>query len=75
VVEPRARGLGIGSRLVEEVLGFARQAGYSDITLWTNDVLDSARRIYQRTGFTLDNENRHHSFGQDLTGQNWSRRL
>jgi hypothetical protein len=43
--------------------------------LWTNDVLDSARRIYQRTGFTLDNENRHHSFGQDLTGQNWSRRL
>ena len=62
-------------RLVEEVLRFARQAGYSDITLWTNDVLADARRIYQRVGFTLDNENRHHSFGKELTGQNWSRAL
>ena len=70
-----ARGLGIGSRLVEEVFRFARQAGYSAVTLWTNDVLTDARRIYQRAGFTLDNESRHHSFGQDLTGQNWSRRL
>jgi DNA-binding MarR family transcriptional regulator/GNAT superfamily N-acetyltransferase len=75
LVEPWARGLGIGSRLVEEVLRFARQAGYSDITLWTNDVLTDARRIYQRAGFTLDNESRHHSFGQDLIAQNWSRRL
>ena len=75
LVEPWARGLGIGSRLVEEVFRFARQAGYSAITLWTNDVLTDARRIYQRAGFTLDNESRHHSFGQDLTGQNWSRRL
>ena len=75
LVEPWARGLGIGSRLVEEVFRFARQAGYSAITLWTNDVLTDARRIYQRAGFTLDNESRHHSFGQDLIGQNWSRRL
>jgi DNA-binding MarR family transcriptional regulator/GNAT superfamily N-acetyltransferase len=75
LVEPWARGLGIGSRLVEEVLRFARRAGYSDITLWTNDVLADARRIYQRAGFTLDNESRHHSFGQDLVGQNWSRAL
>jgi DNA-binding MarR family transcriptional regulator/GNAT superfamily N-acetyltransferase len=75
LVEPWARGLGIGNRLVEEVLRFARRAGYSDITLWTNDVLTSARRIYQRAGFTLDSENRHHSFGVDLVGQNWSRRL
>jgi DNA-binding MarR family transcriptional regulator/GNAT superfamily N-acetyltransferase len=75
LVEPWARGLGIGSRLVEEVLRFARRAGYAEITLWTNDVLADARRIYQRAGFTLDNENRHHSFGQDLTGQDWSRRL
>jgi len=75
LVEPSARGLGIGSRLVEEVLRFARQAGYSGITLWTNDVLLDARRIYQRAGFTLDNESRHHSFGKDLTGQNWSRAL
>jgi GNAT superfamily N-acetyltransferase len=70
LVEPWARGLGIGARLVEEVLRVARQAGYSDITLWTNDVLADARRIYQRAGFTLDNESRHHSFGKDLTGQN-----
>jgi DNA-binding MarR family transcriptional regulator/GNAT superfamily N-acetyltransferase len=75
LVEPWARGLGIGSRLVEEVLRFARRAGYSDITLWTNDVLVDARRIYQRAGFTLDNEKPHHSFGQDLVGQDWSRRL
>ena len=75
LVEPWARGLGIGSRLVTEVLGFARQAGYSQLTLWTNDVLADARRIYQRAGFTLDDENRHYSFGKDLTGQNWSRAL
>jgi DNA-binding MarR family transcriptional regulator/GNAT superfamily N-acetyltransferase len=75
LVEPWARGLGIGARLVEEVLRFARQAGYTRITLWTNDVLASARGIYQRAGFTLDNESEHHSFGKDLTGQNWSRTL
>ncbi len=75
LVEPWARGLGIGARLVEEVLRFARRAGYSHITLWTNDVLADARRIYQRAGFTLDGESRHHSFGKDLTGQNWSRAL
>jgi GNAT superfamily N-acetyltransferase len=75
LVEPWARGLGIGARLVEEVLRFARQAGYTRITLWTNDVLASARGIYQRAGFTLDNESPHHSFGKDLTGQNWSRTL
>jgi DNA-binding MarR family transcriptional regulator/GNAT superfamily N-acetyltransferase len=75
LVEPWARGLGIGSRLVEEVLRFARGAGYSSLTLWTNDVLADARRIYERAGFTLDDQSPHHSFGQDLVGQNWSRRL
>ena len=75
LTEPWARGLGIGSRLVEEVLRFACGAGYSAITLWTNDVLAAARRIYERAGFTLDDETLHHSFGQDLIGQNWSRRL
>jgi DNA-binding MarR family transcriptional regulator/N-acetylglutamate synthase-like GNAT family acetyltransferase len=75
LVQPWARGMGLGARLVDEVLDFARQAGYSDITLWTNDVLVSARRIYEAAGFTLTDEHKHHSFGQDLVGQNWARSL
>jgi DNA-binding MarR family transcriptional regulator/GNAT superfamily N-acetyltransferase len=75
LVEPWARGLGIGGRLVDEVLRFAAGAGYTRITLWTNDILTDARHIYQRAGFTLDSESEHHSFSQDLVGQNWSRSL
>ncbi len=74
-VDPAARGLGIGSKLVEECLRFARAAGYTEMTLWTNSVLEQARRIYQRTGFTLIGEEAHHSFGADLVGQNWARKL
>ncbi|BAC73023.1 MarR family transcriptional regulator [Streptomyces avermitilis] len=71
LVEPDARGLGIGDRLVSAVVEFARGAGYREVLLWTNDVLSAARHIYQRHGFVLLAEKPHRSFGADLVGQDW----
>jgi DNA-binding MarR family transcriptional regulator/GNAT superfamily N-acetyltransferase len=74
-VDAGARGLGIGRRLVDECLRFARQVGYKRMMLWTNSVLADARRIYEKAGFHLEEEEKHHSFGKDLVGQVWARDL
>ena len=70
-VEPSARGLGIGRRLVDECIRFARQAGYKKMTLWTQSHLDSARRIYKAAGFRRVRSEPHHSFSLDLVAETW----
>jgi DNA-binding MarR family transcriptional regulator/N-acetylglutamate synthase-like GNAT family acetyltransferase len=71
IVDPKARGLGLGTKLVEECIRFAKRAGYKKLVLWTNSVLKEARHIYKKTGFELVAEEKHHSFGHDLIGETW----
>ncbi len=75
LVDKKARGLGVGRALTEQCIRFARQAGYSSITLWTQSILVAARGIYQRAGFVRVNEEPHHSFGVDLVGETWEMKL
>jgi len=71
LVEPSAHGLGIGKRLVDECIRFARRVGYQKLVLWTNSILTPARHIYEKANFRLVESEPHHSFGHDLVGENW----
>jgi DNA-binding MarR family transcriptional regulator/GNAT superfamily N-acetyltransferase len=75
LVEPSARGLGLGARLVAECTRFAQQAGYRSIRLWTNSLLTAARHIYETEGYRLIASEKHHSFGHDLVGETWEMTL
>ena len=71
LVEPTARGHGVGGRLIDTCLTFAREAGYGTVILWTNDVLTAARRLYTRGGFRLIHSEPHHDFGPEMIGETW----
>lgn len=75
LVDPKARGLGLGARLVEECIGFARGAGYKKITLWTHSVLTAARHIYQKAGFTLSRSEERVSWSKPVVSEHWDLQL
>jgi DNA-binding MarR family transcriptional regulator/GNAT superfamily N-acetyltransferase len=75
LVEPSARGFGVGQRLVDECIRFARRAGYREIVLWTQSILDPARHIYAKAGFQLVGQEPNHEFGKGLTSETWSLKL
>jgi DNA-binding MarR family transcriptional regulator/N-acetylglutamate synthase-like GNAT family acetyltransferase len=75
LVEPKARGLGIGAQLIDELVRFARAAGYRKITLWTHSVLTAARHIYQKAGFKLMRSEEHQSWGQPVVSEHWDLEL
>jgi DNA-binding MarR family transcriptional regulator/GNAT superfamily N-acetyltransferase len=75
IVEPKARGLGVGRALVEECIRFARRAGYREVVLWTHSILTAARRIYDSVGFEITDTETHDEFGPELLGENWRLRL
>ena len=75
LVDPEARGLGIGARLVAECVQFARACGYRKITLWTQSILTAARKLYQSAGFRLVKEEPRHAFGADLVSETWELEL
>jgi len=75
LVEPKARGLGIGARLIDECIRFARQTGYRKLTLWTQSDLQAARHLYKGAGFYLAGKYRHHSFSKDLVAETWDLNL
>lgn len=75
ILTPAARGLGLGGRLTDECIAFARAKGYRSLLLWTNRCLDAARAIYAKRGFQLVRSEPHHSYGQDLVGEHWELQL
>lgn len=75
IVDEKARGLGLGARLTDECISFARQTGYTKITLWTHSILTAARHIYQKAGFTLTSSEKRHSWGKDVVAEFWDMEL
>ena len=75
LIDPKGRGLGLGTRLVDECVSFARTAGYKQITLWTHSVLTAARHIYEKAGFTLTSSEKRHTWGKDVVAEFWDLKL